>query len=458
MANATFFLQPTGSTVDPMFANASGNITFTNYSHPASNNLNEGELEELVEGGVAVALADLSSTFINDPTFASLFTETFGEGEDEEFKIRARSSAEVTATFEVAAGETFSFDFNSDLSLEATEIENPNAAYIKAKSRTKFLILDTSNPDQPEVIDYFGLNSRLIPSEQFGNVRVGSTNVSLVAYEVEQDVNGNNDTDWINAFALGSYEHTFTADTQLSVIHFNESLTKLRGDTLIDKLGSDVTYGSIWRDNISGTNGNDKIYTSLGKDIVNGGLGNDTIEGGDDRDKLFGGNGQDKINGGEGNDVVRGEQGDDILRGGAGDDRIIGNQGSDQLNGDEGNDTLEGGLGNDNLNGDAGDDLLMGDRGSDQLIGGAGRDTFRFEAPLRRREFDTIVDFIPGEDIVEFKGFGLLNPEDWFNGIVSNGLIQNTSVGAVFTASTGGQVLFEGLGISDLSGADFVFV
>jgi Ca2+-binding RTX toxin-like protein len=48
-----------------------------------------------------------------------------------------------------------------------------------------------------------------------------------------------------------------------------------------------------------------------------------------------------------------------------------------------------------------GNDVIVGGAGNDILVGGAGSDTFVF-APGDWN--DTIIDFTPGEDVLEFRG------------------------------------------------------
>ncbi len=71
--------------------------------------------------------------------------------------------------------------------------------------------------------------------------------------------------------------------------------------------------------------------------------------------------------------------------------------------GEDGADILVGGLSNDDLRGDAGDDILAGDAGADRLTGGSGRDIFIYRAAAHSTgaNFDTITDFVTGEDRID---------------------------------------------------------
>jgi Ca2+-binding RTX toxin-like protein len=378
---STIFLQPvnSGSNPNPNYAGAEGNATFFSYSHPATDSLTSAELNALVNGGVGAALVDASAIFVNDPAFTSLFTETFVEALEEDFFGTSQSNTEVRAEFSIAANETFSFNFNADLDLEAKEIEDDDIEYSRAKSKTTFVVLDINDPNNPEVLDYFGMNGKLISSRGIGDVEWGnSSNVTLSADDEFMDVGGNNGDDFVNAVGVGSYSRTFNQATDISVVQINESFTKLIADYLIDNLGNDVKYGTISHDWLSGTSKGDKIYGSFGIDVLNGRGGNDTLEGGGGRDFIYAGSGADKVNGGDGRDLVIGGSGNDSMYGGERRDLMAGGSGNDTLRGGEDQDALYGNWGNDNLYGDNGDDLLSGGYGDDVMTGGGDSDTFVF--------------------------------------------------------------------------------
>ncbi len=119
---------------------------------------------------------------------------------------------------------------------------------------------------------------------------------------------------------------------------------------------------------------------------------------------IVGTTGRDSLVGGAADDHLVGLEGDDGLFGYDGNDVLDGGDGNDRLYGMDGDDVLLGGDGDDYLNGGDGDDILIGGAGSDRLTGGAGRDTFRFEEfAWGSNDDDTIYDFAPGEDVVDFR-------------------------------------------------------
>ncbi|MBZ6076896.1 cadherin domain-containing protein [Microvirga puerhi] len=83
-------------------------------------------------------------------------------------------------------------------------------------------------------------------------------------------------------------------------------------------------------------------------------------------------------------------------------DTFTGSTKNDKLTGTAGSDILLGGNGNDKLYGLDGDDILNGGQGKDMLYGGKGKDTFVFDSPLKKGQFDQVMDFNSADDTLEF--------------------------------------------------------
>ena len=344
-----------------------GDAIFSNYSHAPSGILTDAYASTIVESGETIATAK-TEAFFYDSEVSGLFTESGGFGLEGIFEGSAASDARIIASFSVEAGETFSFDFLSNLSLETKEIDNPDAEYTQAYLNIGFLLLDTSDLNNIEVLDYADIWGTLISSEQIGDLEVDfSDNFTLDASNQIIDIDGNNDIDFVDSATTGTYERTFDNDTNLTLLKINQSAVSWLGDSFIGNLGPDFVYGTIRDDRWFGTQQDDQFYASLGDDLLFAGNGNDTI---------IAGHGSDTVYGGNGNDLLEGGAGDDILNGSNGDDRLLGGPGNDTLNGSNNNDLLRGGAGDDILNGSNSDDRLFGGPGNDTLTGGFGADRF----------------------------------------------------------------------------------
>ena len=492
-----FFLQPTGSVSNPNFANATGSAQFFGYSHGATNSLTSAELSVLVNGGVASALANANATFMNDPSFSSLFTEAAGVGQPgTSYYMESQSQTQVIATFDINANQTFSFDFNAEISLSAKEIET-SAEANAANSKTAFVVLDTSNVNQPKVIDYFGISGELISGEGIADVDSGSSNHVNFTTNKLIDLDGNNGIDSIDANAFtGSYQRSFNTSTHLTLVKLNSSYMELSGDAVVQELGQDVIVGGLGNDLLNGTSNQDKFYGSQGHDTIRGYNSDDILEGGEGDDRLYGDDGNDKLHGslgndfldggpsqdtlvgGKGNDWLTGQYGDDRLWGGedhdtldggynqdqlygeAGNDNLIGGEGDDILNGGDGGDRLSGSSGHDRLYGEAGNDTLIGGTWNDQMTGGAGSDRFIFEQgnSFLSGEHDRILDFQVGVDRIEFHNFSNFTSSNGFNQLISQGYLKNSGSDTLIQLNTGGQVLIEGVSLNQLNSSDFMFV
>ncbi|MEQ9548364.1 MAG: calcium-binding protein [Coleofasciculus sp. G3-WIS-01] len=465
MTSDTLFLQPIDSTLNPnpLFGNATGSGVFFNYSQTATRGLTSAETETLVKGGVAMAIAQAEATFITDPTFTTLFTNSFAVANDGAFQVNSNSETQVIASFAVDAHQLFSFDFVADLAVLAKEVENPDTEYVKAQSQSTFLVLDTSDINNPKLIDYFGLQGTLISSDEVSNANKGLSNIvnknlthvlnnlgkksmsarigqvgfgmsrylNIIDADKTIDTYGNNETDSVTGTVLGTYQRTFQQDIHLSIVQVNRSAVQLTGDTLIGNLGDDVIYGTIWADSLQGTHRSDNMYGSLGDDTLKGKNGDDLLEGG---------------------------QGDDWLEGDFGDDTLVGSFGDDTLVGDWGDDILIGGSGN---------DTLIGGLGSNVLTGGEGLDHFVFHWQKKgfgknwKSSYDVIKDFEVGIDAIKFQNWHKLNNKldvrHWFTQMVSTGKITDTDNGTLLKWHDQTQIILEGVNVAQLSASDFVF-
>ena len=107
-----------------------------------------------------------------------------------------------------------------------------------------------------------------------------------------------------------------------------------------------------------------------------------------------------------GNDVIYTGGPEGLVRGGAGDDVIHGEATYNSLNGNAGNDWLYGGDGESWLYGEDGSDVLIRGAGDGGMAGGAGADVFRVHTSSGISNCE-ILDFTPGEDLIDLSGYGL---------------------------------------------------
>ena len=203
---------------------------------------------------------------------------------------------------------------------------------------------------------------------------------------------------------------------------------------------SDLLFGEDDGETIEAGEGNDIVIAKGGDDSIYGGGGMDFLFGGEGSDTIYGGTEVDVISSGRGNDLIYGGEDCDFLLGGEGDDHIYGGDASDGLYGGSGSDTLYGG---------ADDDWLSGGTDNDALTGGEGADTYQFETENGQ---DTITDFTNGEDLIDLREFTQITG---FSDLTINSDGDDSVID--LTSHNGGSVRLQGVSISDLDAADFVF-
>ena len=130
--------------------------------------------------------------------------------------------------------------------------------------------------------------------------------------------------------------------------------------------------------------------------------------------------------------------GNDTLLGGDGDDRLTGDAVSMRGASSAGNDVLDGGKGDDTLFGDAQSFDSTGQRGADRFA-------FGFDSGS-----DIIGDFTTGQDRIDVSALGITSTAG-FDAYGDDG----TDTTIVFSA--GNQVVVEGVLVSQLTAADFIF-
>jgi len=195
----------------------------------------------------------------------------------------------------------------------------------------------------------------------------------------------------------------------------DEKMARRQLEEYLEWLQPQNVDGTSKDDAIVTGGGDDNIQSYAGNDRINSGPGDDEIRSGPDNDIVDAGPGNDYVLAGSGDDCVYGGWGDDYLGGGDGDDHLYGELGDDSLYGDDGDDLLYGGPGNDVIKGEAGNDFMHGGDGQDELysrggndfmVGGNDADAFIIR-PTGSVEYNVIVDFTPGLDLVDLTHPGI---------------------------------------------------
>lgn len=152
------------------------------------------------------------------------------------------------------------------------------------------------------------------------------------------------------------------------------------------------------------------VLGSNGPDAIETGGGPQRILGFNGADVIHAGGGPDEVEGGNGPDALYGQGGPDTLRGGNGEDILEGGPGPDLLDGGNGNDSLAGGLAADTLTGGRGEDIFVFRAANEAPAHGSGEDDGHEEGGGGDDHSgggqETITDFTPGTDLVDFSEIG----------------------------------------------------
>jgi len=203
------------------FASSSSELEFKNFSQAPSTveSFTDTDAVAFEEGGIVEATATGDAIFSQSPAFAFNINLSEIFGASQAYLGFAESQSENIGNFEIEAGTSFSFDFNTDLKL-ATSIDNPPSEEATANGDITFLVLDIDNNS---VLDFFNLAGNL--TTQSDNDFVGleaSDNVNLNEPSINSNFGGLEES--LQASVSGSFERTFANQTNLALIEFKQNI------------------------------------------------------------------------------------------------------------------------------------------------------------------------------------------------------------------------------------------
>jgi hypothetical protein len=153
VATSVLFTSPSQAAT---FSLSTGELKFTNFSEVFSINESDNQANNPVfaNGGIVTAenknvIIDITDTPPGAFTVAD--SSAFGEGKD--YEGLATTEAKILLNFDIAANQTFSFDFTSFLDLE-TEIDAPPVENAQASGDIAFYLFDTSDISEQALPDF----------------------------------------------------------------------------------------------------------------------------------------------------------------------------------------------------------------------------------------------------------------------------------------------------------------
>lgn len=212
-------------TIAATFASSEATVTIDNFSHNPfdSDVITDTFAEVFAANGSSVNTdTDAVASFVTAP--ASSFNSSFSssDGTGNEYTGTADSFAGVLGNFSVDNGETFSFDFDANLSL-ATSIDNPQTEFANASGTVSFALYDTSNVDNWVLLDSFEISSNITTTgndflnfDDSNSSQFTFNNVSLTP-----DFGGNREG--ATASTDGIFSRTFDRAANLTLVEVKEN-------------------------------------------------------------------------------------------------------------------------------------------------------------------------------------------------------------------------------------------
>lgn len=229
------------------FAEAKADTFFSNYSQSASGTLTQTQNDTLVNGGVSLALANAQGqgTFNGDANYSSLFADSFGISSGGNTQVKSHSETKVAATFSVASHQNFSFDFSGALALAISEIEHSKSGSNEAKSKTSFVVLDTTDANKPQVLDYFGVSGDLKSPHDIDSFKISASDHVKIKNQHRPDIDETHNIESLTSDFSGTYQRTFDHATNITLVEINDTSVALLDHNTRDSLTNGGNHGNF---------------------------------------------------------------------------------------------------------------------------------------------------------------------------------------------------------------------
>jgi hypothetical protein len=170
----------------------------------------------------AIANANFITDLINTKeTFATNDSSSQANGDGKDYSAFGESFAQVAGlAFQVAEGETFSFDFQGLLNLK-TSIDNPEIESAKAKGSIWLALLDQNTG---ETLDFFNAVVNIsTPNGKDSFVIENSKNIFFKPNGKSDSVSFGGNQEFVQADFQGYYSRKFTESRTLALVEFKSN-------------------------------------------------------------------------------------------------------------------------------------------------------------------------------------------------------------------------------------------
>jgi hypothetical protein len=210
------------------FASSQAFFGFDNFSQSPDSTQTSTDTDTLVvsEAGSVVASAEADAVFLGnlppDAFDAFNLASTFVSGEGSDYFGLAQSEARIVGNFTIDTDRAFSFDFALALGLQ-TSVDFPQSERAAATGLLSFLVLDSTEPDNPTVLERFAIfanlttpgEADLLSEPQFSeNVSFGLDNATTSFGQTQE---------FAFASGQGSFSRHFDRSTRLTLVEVKQN-------------------------------------------------------------------------------------------------------------------------------------------------------------------------------------------------------------------------------------------
>ena len=220
-------------------AYSGADFLLNNFSHSptgTTTDVNVNTFTNAAPGSSINTSAEAMAIFLGQNPLGYNTTLSMGIGEGNNYLGKADSKAKVVGNFLVGQNESFKFDFYGNLELR-TSIDTFWGESANAAGNIYFLVLDATNSQEINVLDYFLFSGNLstpgIPDYLFAQK---SRRVQINNLSKQKDFIGKEES--ALGSVAGSYQRSFKKPTNLTVIEVKENSTIQQAKSLFSQLTS----------------------------------------------------------------------------------------------------------------------------------------------------------------------------------------------------------------------------
>jgi hypothetical protein len=220
-------------------AMSAADFLLNNFSHSPVGTSTETNVYPFTTAGTGSSVntsAEAYSIFLGQNPLAYNTTLSMGIGEGNNYLGTADSKAKVVGNFLLGQNETFKFDFYGNLDLK-TSIDSWYTEKANAAGNIYFMVLDTTNSQDIDVLDHFLLSGNLsTPGGADYLFAKKSRRVQINNFSKQKDFIGKEES--AVGSVTGAYQRSFKKPTTLTVIEVKENKTKQQAKSWFSKFNT----------------------------------------------------------------------------------------------------------------------------------------------------------------------------------------------------------------------------